>query len=194
MSIIPLQVPFVNTIFHCFGSFFHSFVLRECVELYIYLSFVYFSICWVLFHTMPPFAFVFCRACRPDRPYIWGVPELMVDIAGSFLTNKWFCGGFILSQPSADCSLCGGSLLGGAFRKASPERGGARRKRAEGFVPQRWLVAAALSAAVTSSQKQKNAPNAHGRARLKESSSLFPAALRVGARGRGKTAIAASGG
>ena len=103
-------------------------------------------------------------------------------------------GGLVLCQPSADCSLRGGSSLGGASRKASPERGGARRKRAKGFVPQRWLVAAALSAAVTSSPKQKNAPNFHGRASLKESSSLFPAALRVGARGRGKTAIAASGG
>ena len=170
MSIVPLQAPFVNTIFHCFGSFFHSFVLCEYTELYIYLSFVYFSICWGLFHTMPPFAFVFRWA--------YGLAE----------------GRLILSQPSADCSLCGGNLLGGASRKASPERGGARRKRAEGFVPQRRLVAAALSAAVTSSQKQKNAPNFHGRASLKESSSLFPAALRVGARGRGKTAIAASGG
>ena len=135
-------------------------MLCECVELYIYLSFVYFSICWVLFHTMPPFTFVFCWA--------YGLAE----------------GRLILSQPSADCSLPGGSLWGGASRKASPERGGARRKRAEGFVPQRWLVAAALSAAVTSSQKQKNAPNAHGRASLKESSSLFPPTLRVGARGR----------
>ena len=153
-------MPFVNTIFHCFGSFFHSFVLCEYVELYIYLSFVYFSICWVLFHTMPPFAFVFCWA--------YGLAE----------------GRLILCQPSAACSLCGGSRLGGAFRKASPERGGARRRRAEGFVPQRWLVAAALSAAVTFAPKQGNAPNFHGRASSEQESSLFPAALRVGARGR----------
>ena len=52
--------------------------------------------------------------------------------------------------------------MSSAFRKVSPERGNARRKRAEGFVSQRWLVAAALSAAVTSSQKQKNAPIFHG--------------------------------
>ena len=100
----------------------------------------------------------------------------------------------ILSQPSADRSLCGGSLLSGASRKASPEKGGARRRRAEGFAPQRWLVAAALSAAVTFAPKQGNAPNFHGRASSEQESSLFPAALRVGARGRGKTAIAASGG
>ena len=53
-----------------------------------------------------------------------------------------------------------------------------------GSFPKRRKVAAALSAAVTSSQKQKNAPIFHGRASLKESSSLFPAALRVGVRGR----------
>ena len=34
-----------------------------------------------------------------------------------------------------DCSLCGGNLLSGASCKASPERGGARQRRAEGFVP-----------------------------------------------------------
>ena len=174
-------MPFVNTIFHCFGSFFHSFVLCEYAELYIYLSFVYFSIYWVLFHTMPPFAFVFFWAYGLDRPYIWEVPGFIGD---GFLTNEWFCGGFILSQPSADCSLCGGSLLSGTSRKAAPERGGARRKRAEGFVPQRWQVTAALSAAVTTTPKQKNAPHSHGRASSEQESSLFPAALRVGARGR----------
>ncbi len=52
--------------------------------------------------------------------------------------------------------------MGGAFRKASPERGGARRKRAEEFVPQRWLVAAALSAAVTSTNPQGTAPYSQG--------------------------------
>ena len=36
--------------------------------------------------------------------------------------------------------------------KASPERGGARRRRAEGFVPKRRKVAAALSAAVTTAK------------------------------------------
>ena len=68
-------------------------MLCEYTELYIYLSFVYFSICWVLFHTMPPFVFVFLRSCGLDRPYIWGVSESIVDIADSFLTNEWFCGG-----------------------------------------------------------------------------------------------------
>ena len=106
-------------------------MLREYTESYIYLSFVYFSICWVLFHTMLPFAFVFCWA--------YGLAE----------------GRLILCQPSADCSLCGGSLWGGASRKASPERGGARRRRAEGFVPPRRTVAAALSAAVTTTAQQE---------------------------------------
>ena len=73
-------------------------MLCEYVELYIYLSFVYFSIYWVLFHTIPPFVFVFCWACGLDRPYIWGVPELIVDIVGSFLTNEWFCGGWAYPQ------------------------------------------------------------------------------------------------
>ena len=36
--------------------------------------------------------------------------------------------------------------------KASPERGGARHRRAEGFVSQRRKVAAALSAAVTTTK------------------------------------------
>ena len=49
----------------------------------------------------------------------------------------------------------------------------------------RWLVAAALSAAVTSANSQEISPNSHGREPPKEQSSLFPAALREGARGRG---------
>ena len=43
-------------------------------------------------------------------------------------------------------------------RKASPERGGARRRRAEGFVPSTAKVAAALSAAVDSRKLQETAP------------------------------------
>ena len=53
------------------------------------------------------------------------------------------------------------------------------------FVPLRRQVAAALSAAVTITPKQGNAPTLHGRASRKEKTSLFPAALREGARGRG---------
>ena len=68
--------------------------------------------------------------------------------------------------------------------KASPERGGARDLRAEGFVPQRRTVAAALSAAVTSTYSQTTAPNSHGREPPKEQPSLFPATLREGVRGR----------
>ena len=66
-------------------------MLCEYTELYIYLSFVYLSICWVLFHAMPPFAFVFFWAYGLDRPYIWGIPGFIGD---GFLANEWFCGGW----------------------------------------------------------------------------------------------------
>ena len=46
-----------------------------------------------------------------------------------------------------------------AHQQASPERGGARRRRAEGFVPPRRTVAAALSAAVTSRKPIGDTPN-----------------------------------
>ena len=65
--------------------------------------------------------------------------------------------GLILSQPSADSSLCGGSLLAGS-RVKPPLKGEVPAKRAEGFVPRDAKVAAALSAAVTTTPKQKNAP------------------------------------
>ena len=88
-----------------------------------------------------------------------------------------------LTAPSAE----GAFSLGGAPCKASPESGGARRRRAEGFVPKRRKVAAALSAAVTITPKQENAPVYHGRTSQKESASLFPAALRE--RGSGGEAL-----
>ena len=52
---------------------------------------------------------------------------------------------------------------------------------------QRWQVAAALSAAVTTTMQQENAPNLHGREPPKEESSLFPATLRE--RGSGGEAL-----
>ena len=88
-----------------------------------------------------------------------------------------------LTAPSAE----GAFSLGGAPCKASPERGGARRRRAKGFVPKHRKVAAALSAAVTITPKQENAPAYHGRTSQKESASLFPAALRE--RGSGGEAL-----
>ena len=51
----------------------------------------------------------------------------------------------------------------------------------------RRKVAAALSAAVTTTPKQENAPTYHGRTSQKESASLFPAALRE--RGSGGEAL-----
>ena len=47
-------------------------------------------------------------------------------------------------------------------RKASPERGGARLRRAEGFVSNAAKVAAALSAAVTTTNFQGTASNFQG--------------------------------
>ena len=87
-----------------------------------------------------------------------------------------------LTAPSAE-----GAFGGMPPRKASPERGGARLRRAEGFVPLRSTVAAALSAAVTATPKQENALNSHGRTSSEESSSLFPATLRE--RGSGGEAL-----
>ncbi len=55
------------------------------------------------------------------------------------------------------------------------------------LVAQRWQVAAALSAAVTTTPKQENAPTLHGREPSKEESSLFPATLRE--RGSGGEAL-----
>ena len=52
-------------------------------------------------------------------------------------------------------------------------------------VPSAMQVAAALSAAVTTTKRQEPALNIQGRASLEEESSLFPAALREGAGGRG---------
>ena len=93
-----------------------------------------------------------------------------------------------LTAPSAE----------GAFRhtprKASPERGGARRRRAEGFVLSTTKVAAALSAAATTTKFNGDAPNSQAEPTMQKRPPQTPAALREGARGRGKTAIAASGG
>ena len=55
------------------------------------------------------------------------------------------------------------------------------------YQTKRWQVAAALSAAVTTTPRQENAPTSHGRASSKEKSSLFPATLRE--RGSGGEAL-----
>ena len=54
--------------------------------------------------------------------------------------------------------------FGGAGAKKPPLKGEVPAKRAEGFVPPRRKVTAALSAAVTATPKQGNAPNSQGRA------------------------------
>ena len=77
--------------------------------------------------------------------------------------------------------LCGGEA--GAFRSPPPPLRGSHLLT--GIAPKRWQVAAALSAAVTITSKQGTASNSHGRTSWEEKTSLFPAALREGARGRG---------
>ena len=52
--------------------------------------------------------------------------------------------------------------FGAPPHNASPERGGARLRRAEGFVPNAAKVAAALSAAVTTTNFQGTASNFQG--------------------------------
>ena len=59
----------------------------------------------------------------------------------------------------------------------APSAEGAVSRKA-GWVPPRRTVAAALSAAVTSTTPQETAPNFHGREPPKEKTSLFPATLR----------------
>ena len=56
------------------------------------------------------------------------------------------------------------------------------------------MGAAALSAAVTSTQQQETTPTSQAEPSKKKGAPQTPAALREGARVRGKTAIAASGG
>ena len=76
--------------------------------------------------------------------------------------------------------------MGACLHAKPPLKGEVPAKRAEGFrLLRAAMVAAALSAAVTSTPKQENTPNLHGHASPKERTSLFPATLREGARGRG---------
>ena len=129
-------------------------------------------------------------------------------------------GGLILSQPSADSSLCGGSLLGprlrtrwgvssvmrfahdssfcggsqGDFASAEARRWLSDRPRhpfghllINGYLIQRWQVAAALSAAVTTIKFIGDAPNSQAEPTKKKGSSRTPAALRE--RGSGGEAL-----
>ena len=69
--------------------------------------------------------------------------------------------------------------MGERLHAKPPLKGEVPAKRAEGFrLPRAAMVAAALSAAVTSTPKQENAPTSHGRASPKKRTSLFPATLR----------------
>ena len=79
--------------------------------------------------------------------------------------------------------LCGGEA--GAFRSPPPPLRGSHLLT--GIAPKRWQVAAALSAAVTTTPKQGTASNSHRRTSREEKTSLFPAALRE--RGSGGEAL-----
>ena len=113
--------------------------------------------------------------------------------------------GLILSQPSADSSLCGGSLLGKAsadagFRLCGGEAVDGARLAAfrspppplrtpliSGYHIQHWQVAAALSAAVTATTPQETAPHSQAEPLMKKGTSQTPAALRE--RGSGGEAL-----
>ena len=66
--------------------------------------------------------------------------------------------------------------------------------RAEGFVPQRRKVAAALSAAVTTTQSQEYALNSQAEPSKQKRPNSNASRSSGGSAKRGKTAIAASGG
>ncbi len=87
--------------------------------------------------------------------------------------NVWFRHQFI----------SGGRRGGGGDRKAA-RRALSPASRPQTRNPSRRMVAAALSAAVTSLLPIGDQPHSHGRSTPKEQPSLFPATLREGARGR----------
>ena len=93
---------FCQHYFSLFWEFFSFFCAVRIYRVIYLLSFVCFSIYWVLFHAMPPFVFVFCWACGLDRSYIWGVPGFIGD---GFLTNEWFCGGWAYPLSAFGCLL-----------------------------------------------------------------------------------------
>ena len=76
---------------------------------------------------------------------------------------------------TADSSLCGGSLLGAASYKASPERGGARPRRAEGSVPSASRIGRGGSVSRRDhNQAAGNAPTSHGRTSPEKSTKPIP--------------------
>ena len=96
----------------------------------------------------------------------------------------------ILSQPLAASSLCGGSLWEALRKAAMTVQTRHGRFAICWFRPFRSLrrqVAAALSAAVTTTKQQETAPTSHGREPPTEQTSLFPATLRE--RGSGGEAL-----
>ena len=86
--------------------------------------------------------------------------------------------------PSAEGGGPSAEADGGGYALPPQRNPSAHRKRAEGFLPQTPQGRGGSVSRRDLIPKQKNAPIFHGRASLKESSSLFPAALRVGVRGR----------
>ena len=99
---------------------------------------------------MLPCAFLVSFGFVLDTEIIKNTNRFAASGAGACKTGKE---GKLEGEPLTAPSAEGAFSLGGAPCKASPERGGARRRRAEGFVPKRRKVAAALSAAVTTTPK-----------------------------------------
>ena len=84
-------------------------------------------------------------------------------------------------------ALCAWHSFGGADTKKPPLKGEVPAKRAEGFVPPRRKVAAALSAAVTTTKPIGDAPTFQAEPTQKKDSTQTPAALRE--RGSGGEAL-----
>ena len=106
--------------------------------------------------------------------------------------------GSILSRPSADSSFCGGSLWGGrvcghdqrtepVWRLCDRPLETFARSLLQLRGAQRWQVAAALSAAVTTTKQQETAPTLQAEPTQKNRPSRTPAALRE--RGSGGEAL-----
>ena len=116
-----------------------------------------------------------------DKPSLWGrMLSRRESISSTIRCREWspsFCGrrqGVAAKPPQVSVSPL--TRRGGGFpiAPATPSV----RSLCYLVVAQRWQVAAALSAAVTTAPQKRTAPNSQGRASPKEESSLFPTALR----------------
>ncbi len=115
------------------------------------------------------------------------------DSAAATVRRVWLSS--VMHVNAHDCSLCGGCQ--GESRLRTRPKDGARlaafRSPFGNLRPHlislcrslRWQVAAALSAAVTSTKQQETAPTLQAEPTMQKQPRQTPAALREGARGRG---------